>query len=276
MLVVPMLRNGVAIGTIGITRREPGSFDDKTVDLLKTFADQAVIAIENARLFNETQESLARQTAMAQILEVINSSPGDLKPVFDAVLERATRLCGAGFGVLSLYNGDDMHQVVAMLGEPPGFADMYKDPIHLGPGTGVGRLVRGESYVHIPDAADDEAYRSGHPVRRALVDIAGARTYLAVPIRRDDVMLGSFTIYRREVRLFSPEMIALLQSFAAQAAIAIDNARLFNETKEALEQQTATSEVLEIISSSPGDLDPVFRKGCSRTPAASAAPVSAP
>ena len=136
---------------------------------------------------------------------MINSSPGDLKPVFDAILDKATRLCGAGFGVLSVYKGDDMHQVVAMLGEPPGFADMFKDlQSNWAPEPVVGRLVRGESFVHIPDAADDEAYRSGHPVRRALVDIAGARTYLAVPIRRDDVMLGSFTIYRREVRLFSP------------------------------------------------------------------------
>ncbi len=260
-LVVPMLRNGVAIGTIGITRRETGAFDDKTVDLLKTFADQAVIAIENARLFNETQELLARQTAMAQVLEVINSSPGDLKPVFDAILEQGdAALRGRLRCPFCLQLGDDMHQVVAMLGAPPGFADMFKASNRIGPGTGVGRLVRGESYVHIPDAADDEAYRSGHPVRRALVDIAGARTYLAVPIRRDDVMLGSFTIYRREVRLFSPEMIALVQSFAAQAAIAIDNARLFNETKEALEQQTATSEVLEVISSSPGELEPVFAK----------------
>jgi GAF domain-containing protein len=259
VLYAPLQSKQTSIGVIATNRRAPGPFSAHDVRLLQTFADQAVIAIGNVRLFNETQESLARQTAMAQILEVINSSPGDLKPVFDAILEKATRLCGAGFGVLSVYKGDDMHQVVAHVGAPPGFADMFKDhPIELGPGTGVGRLVRGESFVHIPDAADDDAYRSGHPVRRALVDIAGARTYLAVPIRRDDAMLGSFTIYRREVRPFAPDMIGLLQSFAAQAAIAIDNARLFNETQEALERQTATADILKVIASSPSDVQPVF------------------
>ena len=258
-LLLPLLRGKECIGVLAIGSKHANHFGKSDIALAESFRDQALIAVENARLFNETRESLERQTAMAQILEVINSSPGDLKPVFDAILERATRLCGAGFGVLSIYKGDDMHQVVAHVGAPPGFADMFKDhPIELGPETGVGRLVRGESYVHIPDAADDDAYRSGHPVRRALVDIAGARTYLAVPIRRDDVMLGSFTIYRREVRLFSPEMIALLQSFAAQAVIAIENARLFNETRESLERRTATADILRVIASSPSDVQPVF------------------
>ena len=129
---------------------------------------------------------------------MINSSPGDLAPVFDAILEKAMLLCGAGFGVLSLYEGDDMHRVVAMREVPSELADMFRDPVHLGPETGLGRLVRGESVVHIPDAADDEGYRLGNPVRRALVDVAGTRTYLAVPLRKDGAMLGSFTIYRRE------------------------------------------------------------------------------
>src|SRR5262245_29015209 len=257
-LLLPLLRDEKCIGVLAIVSKRKNHFAQAEIALAESFRDQALIAIENARLFNETKDALARQTAMAQILEVINSSPGDLKPVFDAVLERAIRLCGAGFGVLTLYNGDDMHRVVAMLGGRPEFVDMFKDPIHLGPETGVGRLVRGESYVHIPDAADDDAYRRGHPVRRALVDVAGARTYLAVPIRRDNVMLGSFTIYRREVRLFSSDMIALLQNFAAQAAIAIDNARLFNETRETLERQTATADILKVIASSPSDVQPVF------------------
>ena len=152
-----------------------------------------------------------------------------------------------------------MHQVVALRGERPQIIeDMLHEPIRLGPETGLGRLVRGEPFVSIADAADDEGYRLGNPVRRALVDLAGARSYLAVPIRKDDVMLGSFTIYRREVRPFSAELIALLQSFAAQAAMAIENARLFNETREALERQTATADVLKVIASSPSDVQPVL------------------
>ena len=257
VLFTPLMNKGAAIGFITVTRRETGIFADHHVQLLRTFADQAVIAIENVRLFQETQDSLARQTAMAQVLEVINNSPGDLKSVFDTILEKATQLCGASFGFLNINLGNDMHQNVATLGAPPEFVEMFRDPMYLGPETATGRLVRGESYVHTLDGADDEAYRL-NPVRRALVDIGGARTHLAVPIRRDDVMLGSFTIYRREVRPFSPEMIALVQSFAAQAAIAIDNARLFNETREALERQTATAEILKVIASSPSDVQPVF------------------
>ena len=154
-----------------------------------------------------------------------------------------------------------MHQVVASQGNvPTAFLHMLRPPIHLGPETGLGRLVRGEPFVHILDAADDEGYRRGNPVRVALVDLAGARSYLAVPIRKDGVMLGSFTIYRREVRPFSQELIALLQSFAAQAAIAIENARLFNETQEALAHQTATSQVLQAIGNSMADTQPVFER----------------
>jgi len=178
--------------------------------------------------------------------------------VFDAILEKATRLCGANFSALAIHKSDDMHEIVATRGMPPEFVNMFQGPVRLGPETGVSRLVRGESFVHIADASDDEGYRLGNPVRRALVDIAGARSYLAVPISRDGVMLGSFTIYRREVRPFSGELIALLQSFAAQAGIAIENARLFNETQEALERQTATADILRVIASSPSDVKPVF------------------
>ena len=227
--------------------------------MLQTFADQAVIAIENVRLFNETKQSLARQAATTEILEVVNSSPGNLTPVFDAILEKATLLSNSAFGALAIHIGDDMHQVVAMRGMPPDFPDFLRAPVRLGPETGLGRLVRGESFVHIADAADDDAYRLGNPVRRALVDIAGARSYLAVPIAKDGILLGSFTIYRREVRPFEADVIALLQNFATQAAIAIENARLFNETREALERQTATADILKVIASSPSDVPPGFR-----------------
>ena len=258
LLYVPLMSKGTAIGFIAVSRRNPGSFSVHHVELLRTFADQAVIAIENVRLFNETQQSLARQAATTEILEVVNSSPGNLTPVFDAILEKATLLSNSAFGALAIHNGDDMHQIVAMRGMPAEFPDFLRGPVRLGPETGLGRLVRGESFVHIIDAADDEAYRLGNPVRRALVDIAGARSYLAVPIAKDGILLGSFTIYRREVRPFEADGIALLQNFATQAAIAIENARLFNETKEALARQTATADVLKVIASSPSDVQPVF------------------
>jgi GAF domain-containing protein len=257
-LLAPLMSNKTQIGVIAVTRKNPGPFAAHHVELLQTFADQAVIAIENVRLFNETQQSLARQAATTEILEVVNSSPGNLTPVFDAILEKATLLSNSAFGALAIHNGDDMHQIVAMRGMPAEFPDFLRGPVRLGPETGLGRLVRGESVVHIIDAADDEAYRLGNPVRRALVDIAGARSYLAVPIAKDGILLGSFTIYRREVRPFEADVIALLQNFATQAAIAVQNARLFNETQEALERQTATADILKVIASSPSDVQPVF------------------
>jgi PAS domain S-box-containing protein len=258
VLAIPLLREGECIGVIALRRMEVRPFREKQIELLQTFADQAVIAMENARLFNETQEALEREAAAAEILRVINNSPGNLAPVFDAILEKATVLCGASFSLLATYEGDDMHHFVAKRGVPPEFTDLFPGPVRLGPETGLGRLVRGESFVHILELSDDVGYSLGNPVRRFLVDVAGARSYLAVPLRRDDVMLGSFTIYRREVRPFSEEFVALLQNFAAQAVIAIENARLFNETKEALARQTATADVLKVISRSSVELETVL------------------
>jgi two-component system, NtrC family, sensor kinase len=264
-LGVPISRQGKPIGVIGCGRREVKPFSASQIELLKTFTDQAAIAIENVRLFNalETRnrdlgEALEQQTATAEVLQLINSLPGDLTPVFDATLDRALRLCEAAFGILSTYKGDDLHQVVAMRGVPSAISQLLRQPVHLGPETGMGRLTRGERFVHIADAADDNGYRLGNPVRRALVDVGGTRTYLAVPLRKDDLMLGAFTIYRQEVRPFTDKQIALLENFAAQAVIAMENARLITETREALEQQTATAEVLQVINLSPGDLAPVF------------------
>ncbi|HEV8679953.1 MAG TPA: GAF domain-containing protein, partial [Stellaceae bacterium] len=256
MLGVPLMREGVPVGVIAMARDRVEPFSDKEIALVTTFADQAVIAIENTRLLTETREALEQQTATAEVLGVINSSPGDLAPVFDAMLEKATQLCEAETGVLSTYHGDQM-EASAIRGAAPQYDKFLRAgrrPLSL---THV-RLRAGERVIQIANVETHENYRSGQSMARALFDLGGVRTILLVPLRKEETVLGAFAVYRQLERPFSDKQIALLENFAAQAVIAMENARLITETREALEQQTATAEVLQVINSSPGDLAPVF------------------
>jgi GAF domain-containing protein len=259
LLIVPMLKEKNLIGALTIYRQEVRPFNDKQIDLVKNFANQAVIAIENTRLLKELRESLQQQTATAEVLGVISSSPGELQPVFDAMLANAVRLCAASFGNLYLRDGE-FFRLVAFHNTPPVFVAQRRGrpyrPSPIGP---PGRMLRTRAVVHVDDLTADPSYRERDPGVVAFVELAGTRTVLLVPMLKDGEPIGYLSIYRQEVRPFADREIELLTGFAAQAVIAIENTRLLNELRESLQQQTATSEVLRVISSSPGELEPVFQ-----------------
>jgi len=265
LLNVPMIREKELIGAIGIYRQEVRPFTDKQIELVKNFAAQAVIAIENARLLNELRQSLEQQTATADILRVISSSPGELEPVFQAMLENAVRTCEANLGMLFIAEGKN-YRMAAGHNLPSAFVEeRQREPlVSMSGNTALARVAKTKTPVQIPDVAEDPAYRSD-PQRRSFISQTGARTVVCVPMLKEDELVGAVAIYRQEVRPFADKQIALVTNFAAQAVIAIENARLLNELRQrtldlsvSLEQQTATAEVLRVISSSPGDLTPVF------------------
>jgi GAF domain-containing protein/CheY-like chemotaxis protein/anti-sigma regulatory factor (Ser/Thr protein kinase) len=264
-LAVPMLRHGEPIGTISVGRLEPRPFTDKQISLLQTFADQAVIAIENARLFAELQTrnselrvALEQQTATSELLKVIGRSTFDLQPVFDTLAENAVRLCEAEHGLIWRFDGRQL-RVVATYAISADEAAFLRNPVTPGRQSAAARVALERRIVHIEDVQNDPDYSYG------VVQVSLLRTVLAIPMLRANELLGVITVNRHEVRLFTDSQVTLLETFADQAAIAIENARLLTELQtknanltEALEQQTATSEILAVISSSPTDVQPVF------------------
>ena len=273
LLNVPLLRETDLIGVLGIYRHEVRPFTDKQIELVKNFAAQAAIAIENARLLNELRqrtddltEALEQQTATSEVLRVISSSPGDLEPVFAAMLENAVRICDSKFGNIYRWDGEALHFLAAHNSPPAIVEHRRRVPYSPHPNAPMGRMVATKRSVHVIDAAAEEAYvEQREPGIAAAVELGGVRTGLYVPMLKENELIGVFTIFRQEVRPFTDKQIEIVQNFAAQAVIAIENTRLLTELRqrtrdlsEALEQQTATSKVLQVISNSTFDLQTVL------------------
>ena len=253
MLAVPMLRQGGAIGIVAVRRKEAGAFSDNQVTLLESFADQAVIAIENTRMFTETQEALAQQTALSEVLRVISTSPTDVQPVFDVLAESAARLCNANDVIIQRIEGDSL-RVTAQYGTAVKLSVGLAAPLERQ--SVAGRAALDRQPVHIPDmlAVPDAEFAWA----KAFAKKAGYRTMLSVPLLSRGVVLGTISIRRNEVSPFADKQIKLLQSFADQAVIAMENTQLLKERAEALERQTATAEILKVISTSTTDIQPVM------------------
>ena len=254
MLGVPLLHEGKAVGVIGLLRTVVKPFTEKQIELVKNFAAQAVIAIENARLLNELRqrtndltEALEEQTATSEVLQIISSSPGELEPVFAAMLGSATRICEAKLGNLFLREGETF-RAVAWQGLPTYYENWRREPLIIKtnePHIPLARLVETKQRVHIADLKQEAAYKAGFVPLVALVDKGGARTLLIVPMLKERTLVGAIAIYRQEVRPFTAKQIALVENFAAQAVIAIENARLLGELRERTEEVLKLNQQLE-------------------------------
>jgi GAF domain-containing protein len=273
LAAVPMLNESELVGVIILYRNAVRPFTDKQIELVQNFAAQAVIAIENARLLSELRqrtdaltertaeltESLEQQTATSEVLQVISSSPGDLEPVFETMLQNAVRICDAKFGGIYRIEDNAIRLVATHADVPAAYAGARRfAPFRPSPKHYFGRMMAARTVVHIADAAAEQGYVERRSEYVAAIELGGVRTFMAVPMLKENEPIGAFLLARQEVRPFTDKQIALVTNFAAQAVIAIENTRLLTELRESLQQQTATADVLRVISNSPTNIQPVL------------------
>ena len=265
MVGVPLLRDDALIGVITLARSRVEAFSEKEIGLVATFADQAVIAIENARLLSELRQrttdlsnALDQQTATSEVLKGISGSQGKLEPVFQAILAHATRLCEANYGAMWLKEGDRFRNAAFHGVLPVAYIEQWRSAT-VGHAAPIGRVAQSRKPLQIADLREDQTYLDGHPLTYTAVHVARIHTLAIVPILKNNEFVGAISLYRKEIRPFSDKQIELVQNFASQVVIAIENTRLFNELRRSLQQQTATADVLKVISRSTFDLKTVLQ-----------------